>query len=764
VGQGIDIRLSDPNRMDHETTMDHTSTTMMMMSTTSSPISNEKESLLTLIGADHRPWGLQQAHGGPCGVLAAIQAEMLRILLFGQGSHHQDAYHPLEFPIHPQTEASTTQEAFTTTATNFLAPDVIRRGLAMAIAIVLARAAYMPCAAGDQKSGEDTTTDRQSQQQQQQQQQQQPPWDDKRSVQIVLPIQPSDAGLGWSDLEPWDYPSENVSNTNSNNGKSNFLRVYTIAPSDDQSSMSSPKRQKINGSSSSIEPSLSILDDKIIRLAHAVTTFLLHPSIAATSVTTSSGADECPLDSFQRPGGVILMVMSLVFSRGQAIVSQDMDYPTMLTSQFGHCGQELINLLLTGQAVSNVFDNTLTPSGELTCRGIQARPAVGYLSQLESLRYCEVGGYYKSPKFPVWVVGSTSHFTVLFGDASCLKESKSDILLEKCRRAFKAVEGGDENGFIATTSLDKVLKSLDLNVGGDHAVQTLAAALEVSGAGIILWDDFWKATSRLLTGASLESVVHGDSDEGGKNEGGPPTTVLTHEEDRNQTTAERDAAIAQQLAAQWGSVSSEGHAGSVSSEGHASGLPPARPLSPMEVDPSVSDEELARRLQAQWDAEISGPTSTAASAGGSPASSSQWKDTTPIFSDDDNNTQNAVADDVTTLTVFDYSKVSTSSNGSNRGTLDRVEEEEPSKPNFETFGESFRLYHYNGLRGGTLTPFRVTRLTPEEAVGASIALNRGNSNSASHGGGSSGDLEDIVRTKWPSCVINWLGKAPPYVD
>jgi hypothetical protein len=76
---------------------------------------------------------------------------------------------------------------------------------------------------------------------------------------------------------------------------------------------------------------------------------------------------------------------------------------------------------------------------------------------------------------------------------------------------------------------------------------------------------------------------------------------------------------------------------------------------------------------------------------------------------------------------------------------------------FEKFGESFPLYHYNGLRGGTLTPFRVTRMTAEEAVGASHSLGA----SSSVGGG---DLEDVVRTKWPSCVVNWLGKTPPYID
>ena len=79
---------------------------------------------------------------------------------------------------------------------------------------------------------------------------------------------------------------------------------------------------------------------------------------------------------------------SLALSRGIPNVQGDMDdFTAKLTSNFGHCSQELINLLLTGQAVSNVFDHTLRPSGELICRGIQTRPDIGYLSQLEAMRY-----------------------------------------------------------------------------------------------------------------------------------------------------------------------------------------------------------------------------------------------------------------------------------------------------------------------------------------------------------------------------------------
>jgi hypothetical protein len=269
----------------------------------------------------------------------------------------------------------------------------------------------------------------------------------------------------------------------------------------------------------------------------------------------------------------MLLVMSLVATRREDVIQGEMDDPagTKLTSQFGHCGQELINLLLSGQAVSNVFDNTLIPSGELTCRGIQHRPNIGYLSQLESLRYCEVGGFYKSPRYPIWVVGSTSHFTVLFGDAKCLKESESDLLLEKCRRAFKGVEGGEENGFISSANLGNVLTSLGVNFGGENHLGTLTASLEVGDAGIILWDDFWKATSRLMTGATVEQVLNdtpvgGATGIAGSNDDIPPLLLTQNGESFLETdldtkpsakmpntgaSVESDEELAKRLSAQW---------------------------------------------------------------------------------------------------------------------------------------------------------------------------------------------------------------------
>eukprot|EP00546_Thalassionema_frauenfeldii_P004377 CAMPEP_0178913482 /NCGR_PEP_ID=MMETSP0786-20121207/10866_1 /TAXON_ID=186022 /ORGANISM="Thalassionema frauenfeldii, Strain CCMP 1798" /LENGTH=370 /DNA_ID=CAMNT_0020586227 /DNA_START=99 /DNA_END=1211 /DNA_ORIENTATION=- len=370
----------------------------------------------------------------------------------------------------------------------------------------------------------------------------------------------------------------------------------------------------------------------------------------------------------------------------------------------------------------------MTPSGSFTCRGIQRRPAVGYLTQLEALRYCEVGGFYKNPRFPIWVVGSTSHFTVLFGDFSCLKESKSDELLERCRRAFKEVDGV-ENGFISRIDLPRVYEILQLDVGGEHAIQTLAASLEVSGADIILWDDFWKATSRLAMGASLQTVL----EEQGDSNNAPPKLIQGSVEGMldlkanplaSAATVESDEEMAKRLAAEWGG-------GEVVSG-------PARAASPAA---GMSDEEYARKLQAELDAELSGTASVVAVSGSPPR-------------DDDISTQQGTSPGDPESKEEDQKLVATLKNDANDTSNNPVD----TKPaDFEKFGDSFPVYHYNGLRGGTLTPFRVTRLSAEEAVGSSIAL-------GGQAAGGGGDLEDVIRTKWPSCMIDWLGNSPPYID
>ncbi|XP_026580330.1 probable ubiquitin carboxyl-terminal hydrolase MINDY-4, partial [Pseudonaja textilis] len=100
-------------------------------------------------------------------------------------------------------------------------------------------------------------------------------------------------------------------------------------------------------------------------------------------------------------------------------VRGDVDVTTNpLIGAHGYCMQELVNLLLTGRAVSNVFNDVMeldSGNGDVTLlKGISGRSDVVLLSLFEHYGVCQVGCYLKTPRFPIWVVCSESHFSVLF--------------------------------------------------------------------------------------------------------------------------------------------------------------------------------------------------------------------------------------------------------------------------------------------------------------------------------------------------------------
>ncbi|CAH7147879.1 Mindy4 [Phodopus roborovskii] len=133
------------------------------------------------------------------------------------------------------------------------------------------------------------------------------------------------------------------------------------------------------------------------------------------------------------PYGCILLTLSAILSRSLELVRQDFDVPTShLIGAHGYCTQELVNLLLTGRAVSNVFNDVVeldSGDGNITLlRGIEARSDIGFLSLFEHYNVCQVGCFLKTPRFPIWVVCSESHFSILF---SLQPELLSDWRVER---------------------------------------------------------------------------------------------------------------------------------------------------------------------------------------------------------------------------------------------------------------------------------------------------------------------------------------------
>ncbi|KAG8443184.1 hypothetical protein GDO86_011840 [Hymenochirus boettgeri] len=185
--------------------------------------------------------------------------------------------------------------------------------------------------------------------------------------------------------------------------------------------------------------------------------------------------------------GVLLFLYSVILTKGTENVkneTEDADAP-LIDPVYGHGSQSLINLILTGHAVSNVWDGDRECSG-MKLLGIHSQATVGFLTLIESLRFCKVGSFLKSPKFPIWVIGSETHLTVFFTKEMALVAPESPS--EKARRVFQTYDPED-NGFIPDALLEDVMKALDL-VSETEYVNLMKTKLDPEGLGIILLGPF----------------------------------------------------------------------------------------------------------------------------------------------------------------------------------------------------------------------------------------------------------------------------------
>ncbi|XP_012938002.1 ubiquitin carboxyl-terminal hydrolase MINDY-3 [Aplysia californica] len=185
--------------------------------------------------------------------------------------------------------------------------------------------------------------------------------------------------------------------------------------------------------------------------------------------------------------GVLLYLYSILCTKGIEQIKNEVEDPSepLIDGIYGHGSQSLINLLLTSHATSNVWDNDKEISG-LKLRGLLQQPTIGFLTLLEHMRYCEVGWYYKNPKFPVWLLGSETHLTVLFSTTESLVVKETPGRNANLIFAQFDPEG---NGFISSSLLDDVMRALDL-VSEKEYVDIMRIKLDAEELGIITRNSF----------------------------------------------------------------------------------------------------------------------------------------------------------------------------------------------------------------------------------------------------------------------------------
>jgi len=121
--------------------------------------------------------------------------------------------------------------------------------------------------------------------------------------------------------------------------------------------------------------------------------------------------------------GVVLFAYSAILTKGAANIRREMDFEAnTLIGSHGYCTQDLVNLLLTGDAYSNVFNGVNRLDKDMILKGVEIQSDIGFLTLFERYGHCNVGTFYKCPKYPVWVICSESHYSVIFSE-------NSDIIL-----------------------------------------------------------------------------------------------------------------------------------------------------------------------------------------------------------------------------------------------------------------------------------------------------------------------------------------------
>ncbi|KAK2196356.1 bifunctional Deubiquitinating enzyme MINDY-3-4 [Babesia duncani] len=202
----------------------------------------------------------------------------------------------------------------------------------------------------------------------------------------------------------------------------------------------------------------------------------------------------------QGPMGLVSLCLSALATRDKFQVrlsnnlhiqlygDSDLDLQPFV-SAYGLTTQELVNLFLCGQAVSNIFDGRQVlkeaNSARVTLKGICNRSEIGFLTEMEATKYCKVGYNYKIPLYPCWVIFSNGHYTVLFAtEKRVATPSFIDNALDKVETIWKMFDTGDCK-ILSKCYAPELLQMLGLYEHIDSLFQFIGPKED-----LLLWDSF----------------------------------------------------------------------------------------------------------------------------------------------------------------------------------------------------------------------------------------------------------------------------------
>ena len=138
-------------------------------------------------------------------------------------------------------------------------------------------------------------------------------------------------------------------------------------------------------------------------------------SIDCPSRAAVQSAIQNTLPQWMSPGGIVLLLYSLVMTRGVSAVRADLaasHTATLIANGNGYCNQELVNLVITGQATEGLHNSGNSALTPVYGPGVRGRQSVGFFPPRSNAKL--LGSNLKCPEHPIWVVLARSHYSVVF--------------------------------------------------------------------------------------------------------------------------------------------------------------------------------------------------------------------------------------------------------------------------------------------------------------------------------------------------------------